>query len=190
MGRNYRAPLDAPVCSAAQLGVALCPCSGTADPQEYAREVERVVRVMAGDAQEVIEQLTAKMRKHSQAQRFEEAGDVLTRIDALETVLRRVQSARELVGAGSFSFAASETAISYQIECGLLRATHVDGAEFTPVLPVLPRDLSEIFAVPTSFAETPTLAAAPIAAEHIDEILCIARHARTSALAHEPVTAA
>jgi hypothetical protein len=66
----------------------------------------------------------------------------------------------------------------------LLRATHVDGAEFTPVLPVLPRDLSEIFAVPT------VAAAMPIAAEHIDEILCIARHARTSALAHEPVTAA
>jgi hypothetical protein len=96
-----------------------------------------------------------------------------------------VRSAHELVGAGSFSFAAGETAISYQIECGLLRATHVDGAEFTPVLPVLPRDLSEIFAVPTFAA-----AAAPIAAEHIDEILCIARHARTSAVAHEPVTAA
>jgi hypothetical protein len=72
-----------------------------------------------------------------------------------------------------------------------LRATHVDGAEFTPVLPVLPRDLSEIFAVPTFAAAPPTFAAAmPIAAEHIDEILCIARHARTSALAHEPVTAA
>jgi DNA polymerase-3 subunit epsilon len=210
MGRNYRAPLDAPVCSAAQLGVALCPCSGTADPQEYAREVERVARVMAGDAQEVIEQLTAKMRKHSQAQRFEEAGDVLTRIDALETVLRRVRSAHELVGAGSFSFVASETAISYQIECGLLRATHVDGAEFTPVLPVLPCNLSELFAMPISFAAapiaaatqtfaattptlaatTPTFATTPIAAEHIDEILCIARHARATAVAHEPVTAA
>ena len=36
MGRNYTAPSDAPVCSAAQLGVALCPCSGTASPDEYA----------------------------------------------------------------------------------------------------------------------------------------------------------
>jgi DNA polymerase-3 subunit epsilon len=84
MGRNYRAPEDAPVCSAAQLGVAYCPCSGTADEAVYAEAVQRVVRVMTGDAQDVIEQLTAKMRKHSQAQRFEEAGDVLTRIDALD----------------------------------------------------------------------------------------------------------
>ena len=29
LGRNYTAPLDAPMCSAAQLGVAHCPCSGT-----------------------------------------------------------------------------------------------------------------------------------------------------------------
>ncbi len=185
MGRNYRAPEDAPVCSAAQLGVALCPCSGTADPQEYRREVERVVRVMNGDAQEVIEKLTAKMRKHSQDQRYEEAGDVLARIDALETVLRRVQTANELIAAGSFSFVASQTAISYQIECGLLRATHVDGAEFTPVLPVLPCNLGELFA-------PQTVAASPIAPEHIDEILCIARHARTNTdtNSNQPVTAA
>jgi hypothetical protein len=91
-----------------------------------------------------------------------------------------------LVGAGSFSFVASETAISYQIECGLLRATHVDGAEFTPVLPVLPCNLVELFAPPNS---APAFAT-PIAPEHIDEILCIARHARATAVAHEPVTAA
>ena len=177
MGRNYRAPEDAPVCSAAQLGVAYCPCSGTADEAVYAEAVQRVVRVMMGEPQEVIAQLTAKMRKHAQAQRFEEAGDVLTRIDALETVLRRVQTARELVAAGSFSFVASETAISYQIEFGLLRATHVDGEIFAPVAPKLPRDLSEFFQAP-SLAKDENA----ISAELIDEILCIARHARTSAI--------
>ena len=177
MGRNYRAPEDAPVCSAAQLGVAHCPCSGTADEVVYAEVVQQVGRVLKGEAQEVIEQLTAKMRKHSQAQRFEEAGDVLTRIDALETVLRRVQTARDLVGAGSFSFVAGETAISYQIECGLLHATHVDGEIFAPVAPMLPRDLSEFFQAPSSTKDGNT-----IPAEMIDEILCIARHARTSAI--------
>ena len=177
MGRNYRAPEDAPVCSAAQLGVAYCPCSGTADAAVYAEAVQRVEQVMMGKAQDVIEQLTAKMRKHSQAQRFEEAGDVLTRIDALETVLRRVQTARDLVGAGSFSFAAGETAISYQIECGLLRATHVDGEMFAPVAPKLPRDLSEFFQAPSMAKDENT-----ISAEMIDEILCIARHARTNTI--------
>ncbi|MFZ9928966.1 MAG: DEDD exonuclease domain-containing protein [Ilumatobacteraceae bacterium] len=202
MGRNYRAPEDAPVCSAAQLGVAYCPCSGTADEAVYAEAVQRVVRVMTGDAQDVIEQLTAKMRKHSQAQRFEEAGDVLTRIDALETVLRRVQTARELVAAGSFSFEASEMAISYQIECGLLRATHVAGEMFEPVAPKLPRDLSEFFQPPSlgaasgsqqaSVAPATVSASAmqAISAELIDEILCIARHARTSATSQQPVNAA
>ena len=183
MGRNYRAPEDAPVCSAAQLGVAYCPCSGTADPAVYAETVQRVVRVMTGDAQEVIEQLTVKMRKHSQAQRFEEAGDVLTRIDALETVLRRVQTASELVGAGSFSFTldAGMTAISYQIERGLLRATHVDGEMFQLVAPKLSRDFSEFFQ-PSSFVDT----AHAISAELIDEILCIARHTRTSSTTQDP----
>ena len=200
MGRNYRAPEDAPVCSAAQLGVAYCPCSGTADEAVYGEAVQRVVRVMTGDAQDVIEQLTVKMRKHSQAQRFEEAGDVLTRIDALETVLRRVQTARELVAAGSFRFEASEAAISYQIECGLLRATHVGGEMFQPVAPKLPRDLSEFFMPPSFGAAAEQASDAPatvsasathaISAELIDEILCIARHARTSATSQEPVNAA
>jgi DNA polymerase-3 subunit epsilon len=183
MGRKYRAPEDAPVCSAAQLGLALCPCSGTADPQEYAREVERVVGAMMGDANEVVEKLTIKMRKYSQDQRFEEAGDVLARIDALETVLRRVQTARDLIAAGSFEFTAQN--ISYRIECGLLQATHIDGAEFKPVAPPLPRDLSELFHAPTSalLASTPLtapLTTMPIAPELIDEILCIARHTRTA----------
>jgi DNA polymerase-3 subunit epsilon len=180
MGRKYRAPEDAPVCSAAQLGLALCPCSGTADPQEYAREVERVVGAMMGDANEVVEKLTIKMRKYSQDQRFEEAGDVLARIDALETVLRRVQTARDLIAAGSFEFTAQN--ISYRIECGLLQATHIDGAEFKPVAPPLPRDLSELFHAPTlaplaaaTSAPAP-LTTMPIAPELIDEILCIARH--------------
>ncbi|MFZ9808073.1 MAG: hypothetical protein ACO3EJ_08635, partial [Ilumatobacteraceae bacterium] len=141
-------------------------------------------------------------RKHSQAQRFEEAGDVLTRIDALETVLRRVQTARELVAAGSFSFEASEMAISYQVECGLLRATHVAGEMFEPVAPKLPRDLSEFFQPPSlgdasgsqqaSVAPATVSASAmqAISAELIDEILCIARHARTSATSQQPVNAA
>ena len=190
MGRNYRAPEDAPVCSAAQLGVAYCPCSGTADEAVYAEAVQRVARVMMGEPQEVIEQLTAKMRKHSQAQRFEEAGDVLTRVDALETVLRRVQTARDLVAAGSFSFVAGETAISYQIECGLLRATHIDGEMFAPVAPKLPRDLSEFFQPPSLGDATQAIVAPAISAELIDEILCIARHARTSSTAQDPATAA
>ena len=81
-------------------------------------------------------------------------------------------------------------AISYQIECGLLRATHVAGEMFEPVAPKLPRDLSEFFAPPSLGAATQAIAAPPISAELIDEILCIARHARTSSTSQQPVNAA
>jgi hypothetical protein len=139
---------------------------------------------MMGEAKEVVEKLTIKMRKYSQDQRFEEAGDVLARIDALETVLRRVKTARDLIAAGSFEFTAQN--ISYRIECGLLQATHIDGAEFKPVAPPLPRDLSELFHAPTSAllaaatSAPAALTTMPIAPELIDEILCIARHTRTA----------
>ncbi|MFM8520851.1 MAG: hypothetical protein ACKOBK_01880 [Acidimicrobiaceae bacterium] len=120
-------------------------------------------------------------------------------------LLRRVQTARELVAAGSFSFEATEMAISYQIECGLLRATHVAGEMFEPVAPKLPRDLSEFFMPPSlgdavaadsqraGDAPAATVSASAtraISAELIDEILCIARHARSSATSQQPVNAA
>ena len=73
-------------------------------------------------------------------------------------------------------------------ECGLLRATHVAGEMFEPVAPKLPRDLSEFFMPPSLGAATDSQQA--ISAELIDEILCIARHARTSATSQQPVNAA
>ena len=111
-----------------------------------------------------------------------------------------MQTARELVAAGSFSFEASEMAISYQVECGLLRATHVAGEMFEPVAPKLPRDLSEFFVPPSLGAAPEPVSVAPttnaasathaISADLIDEILCIARHARSNSAAHDPATAA
>jgi hypothetical protein len=74
---------------------------------------------------------------------------------------------------------------------------------FQPVAPKLPRDLSEFFVPPSlggataNGGEQASVAAATISAsathaisaELIDEILCIARHARTSSAAHDPATA-
>ena len=173
MGRNYRAPVDAPVCSAAQLGLAQCPCSGTADSVSYAEAVQAVVDAMAGRADEVISKLTAKMLAHSKAQRFEEAGVVLERIDALETVLRRVKSVNDLVETGSFSFESGP--VVYQIERGLLISAQIDGAAFSPVAPQLGFNFAELVGAPD-----PSEVSYPISAELIDEILCIARHTRAS----------
>ena len=173
MGRNYRAPVDAPVCSAAQLGLAQCPCSGTADSVSYADAVQAVVDAMAGRADEVVSKLTAKMLAHSKAQRFEEAGVVLARIDALETVLRRVKSVNDLVETGSFSFESGP--VAYQIERGLLISAQIDGAAFSPVAPQLGFNFAELVGAPD-----PSEVSYPISAELIDEILCIARHTRAS----------
>ena len=173
MGRNYRAPDDAPMCSAAQLGLAHCPCSGTADPTSYALEVQRVVAAMQGSAQPIIDSLTDKMNKHSQAQRFEEAGFVLNRIEALQSVLLRTQSAQQLVAAGNFTF--TNNNITYHVQSGLLHATHVDNVAFSPIPPPLKANF-------TQFLQPPALPdqSAPINSDIIDEVLCIARHHRNA----------
>ena len=173
MGRNYRAPDDAPMCSAAQLGLAHCPCSGTADPTSYALEVQRVVAAMQGNAQPIIDSLTDKMNKHSQAQRFEEAGFVLNRIEALQSVLLRTQSAQQLVAAGNFTF--TNNNITYHVQSGLLHATHVDNVAFAPIPPPLKANF-------TQFLQPPALPdqSAPINSDIIDEVLCIARHHRNA----------
>ena len=173
MGRTYRAPDDAPMCSAAQLGLAHCPCSGTADPTTYALEVQRVVAAMQGNAQPIIDSLTDKMNKHSQAQRFEEAGFVLNRIEALQSVLLRTQSAQQLVAAGNFTF--TNNNITYHVQSGLLHATHVDNVAFSPIPPPLKANF-------TQFLQPPALPdqSAPINSDIIDEVLCIARHQRNA----------
>ena len=173
MGRNFRPSEDAPMCSAAQLGLAQCPCSGTADPTTYALEVQRVVSAMLGDSQEIVDALTEKMLKHSSAQRFEEAGLVLSRIEALQAVLFRTQSARKLVEAGSFTFSSDK--FHYHVQSGLLHSTHVDDVAFVPIAPPVNADLAQLFSLPQTVAIT-----VPIDTEIIDEILCIARHVRLS----------
>ena len=169
MGKNYRAPVDAPVCSAAQLGLAQCPCSGTADAQSYALIVQLVVDVMSGDANEVLAKLNAKMLAHSKAQRFEEAGVALARVEVIETVLRRVQTVRELVDAGSLVFDSGQA--SHFVERGLLVGTQVDGASFDFVSPQIDLDFAKLLSAPN-----PSEVDYPISVELIDEILCIARH--------------
>ena len=173
MGRTYRAPDDAPMCSAAQLGLAHCPCSGTADPTTYALEVQRVVAAMQGNDQPIIDSLTDKMNKHSQAQRFEEAGFVLNRIEALQSVLLRTQSAQQLVAAGNFTF--TNNNITYHVQSGLLHATHVDNVAFSPIAPPIKANFTQFLQPPA-----PPEQSAPINSDIIDEVLCIARHQRNA----------
>jgi len=100
LGRTFTAPPDASACSAAQLGVAHCPCSGSVQAAEYQRAVDDARRCFAGDASVVSERLTERMRMLAGQQRFEEAAATRDRLSALEGALKRRRLVEALRRAG------------------------------------------------------------------------------------------
>ena len=166
MGRNYVAPADAPVCSAARLGLAECPCSGSADASSYGAIVDTVVRTLRGDAQEVVSLLTDRMAAHSQNQRFEEAAFVRDRIDSLNRALQRQVEADALRDAGLQNV--THEGITYRIDQGVLvESVSSKGvcSASTLGLPKTLERLRPILDVPTD--ESPT--------DVLDEVMCMAR---------------
>lgn len=105
LGRNYTAPRDAPVCGAAQLGVAHCPCSGTADPHEYRAAVAMAERAFGGDPSWMVDRLHERMMRLAGQQRFEEAALTRDRLSALLGAIRRgrLMVALELAGRAEIS---------------------------------------------------------------------------------------
>ncbi len=89
LGRNFVPADDAPACTAAQLGVAHCPCSGTADTAEYGRAVEVARRALTGDPAIVVDRLHDKMRILAGQHRFEEAATLRDRMQALLGAVKR-----------------------------------------------------------------------------------------------------
>ena len=166
MGRNYVAPADAPVCSAARLGLAECPCSGSADASSYGAIVDTVVRTLKGDAQDVLALLTDRMTSHSQNQRFEEAAFVRDRIDSLNRALQRQAEADALRDAGLQNV--THEGITYRIDQGVLVESVRDGEvcnASTVMLPETIERLRTILTVPAD--ESPT--------DVLDEVMCMAR---------------
>ncbi len=98
--RHGMAPLDASPCASAQLGVALCPCSGTTDPVAYAAVVEVAIRAMSGDSAEVVERLDVRMRALAAQHRFEDAAVTRDRLGALQGALKRRGLVESLRAAG------------------------------------------------------------------------------------------
>jgi DNA polymerase-3 subunit epsilon len=82
------APGAAP-CTAAQMGVAQCPCSGDADAAAYAVAVDAAVRTLNGDTGAVVGHLSMRMADLAAAQRYEEAALVRDRLAALLGAVRR-----------------------------------------------------------------------------------------------------
>jgi len=93
-------PRPAP-CTAAQLGVASCPCAGGVDPAEYRRAVDLVVAGLTGRPEVLVEPLHDRMRTLATAERFEEAANVRERLSDLTAALRRQRDLDALVNSGS-----------------------------------------------------------------------------------------
>jgi DNA polymerase-3 subunit epsilon len=157
MGRGYRAPTDAPVCSAAQLGVALCPCSGTADPTAYAAAVDAAASALSGDPRVVVDRLRDRMLDLAANQRFEEAATTRDRLSTLLGAVRRHLLVEALRSAERAEVSFGES--TWIIDRGrLIDATRI-GAPGR-ALPVPP----------------PEASTAPVLSrEQIDEALCLAR---------------
>jgi DNA polymerase-3 subunit epsilon len=170
MGRNYVAPTDAPVCSAARLGLAECPCSGSADASTYGAIVDTVVRTLNGDAEEVVALLTKRMNVHSQNQRFEEAAFVRDRIETLGKALDRQAQANALRDAGLQDI--THEGVVYRIDQGVLVETASSGEVWKPETINLPKKLEHLRAVLKVPAdESPT--------DVLDEVMCVARLAES-----------
>ncbi|MEP1123540.1 MAG: DEDD exonuclease domain-containing protein [Ilumatobacter sp.] len=158
LGRNHTAPFDAPVCSAAQLGVAHCPCSGTADPADYAAAVEQASRAFRGDPAFVVERLRERMSALAGQQRFEEAAATRDRLSALLGAVRRTQLLDALGHVRHAEVTHRDT--TWIITDGHLSDTRTSSA-LTSALSIAP--LGSV------------TAGVPVAREHADEALCLAK---------------
>ena len=100
IGPRFTPDPTRPLCTPAQLGVAPCPCTGTADRARHDDAVRAVARVIEGDLAEVISLLEARMSALAAAQRFEEAASARDRLRTLLDASLRSRLVAALLGAG------------------------------------------------------------------------------------------
>lgn len=167
MGRNYVPPPDAPVCSAAQLGVAHCPCSGRADRAAYDADVEFIVSALTVSPQPLVDRLRERIAQLAATQRYEEAAEMRDRTQALLTALQRQRSVDALRRAGRLRIRLGTSIV--ELDHGVLHESRRDDQLVGPVA-TLP-ELDPLLAAPES------VGADVVAPRHIaDELNCIARH--------------
>jgi DNA polymerase-3 subunit epsilon len=170
MGRNYVPPADAPVCSAAQLGVAHCPCSGLADPAAYAEIVEFVERVLTGSPEPLVERLRERITQLSSALRFEEAAETRDRINALLAALGRQRSIDAVRRARELRVRHGD--VHYELTSGVLTSVTRHGELFGHFQ--VPLDLDDALRPPEIVDDH-----LPLDRFAADEVMYVARHLDT-----------
>ncbi len=167
---SYVAPVGASPCTAAQMGVAPCPCAGLCDATTYAAAVAIATQAMTGDVTAVEVRLRDRMSDLAGAQRFEEAAMVRDRLSALLGAAKRDRLVSALRAAGRVHVRSNGA--TWIIDAARLVDVTVDGA-VGRALPVDPP------AAPVD--------GRPIAREHADEALCLARYLEQHAAALDVV---
>lgn len=65
------------------------PCEDLISPEQYGKEVERVVRFLQGKSEKLIEELQQEMMRYSEQQEFEEAARVRDQITSIAAVVEK-----------------------------------------------------------------------------------------------------
>ncbi|MEA2974144.1 MAG: polymerase subunit epsilon [Actinomycetota bacterium] len=144
------------MCTAAQLGVSVCPCAGTISQADYALLVDRVVRGLTVDPAILFEPLEARMGDLASAERFEEAADVRDRASALARALARHRRLDSLRRAG-------------RVELDVDGARVVlAGGRLSPSGPLA------LFDADNPEPDAPIEAGTPLPRHLVDEVACVA----------------
>ncbi len=158
LGRQFQPHSDAALCTAAQLGVAMCPCAGAADARRYEVAVGHAAQAMTTSPELVIAPLQARLSTLSAERRYEEAAQVRDRAMAFTNAVRRQRLTDRLREAGDVGLQLGDTTL--HLQHGVLVGTAQEG-QIEIGLPLPAPD------VPPAPQMLPR--------HVVDEVLCLAR---------------
>lgn len=134
-------------CAASQLGVALCPCDGTLAETDYMVVVSQLVEGVDRRPALLLDTLVSKMGELSNQRRYEEAGWLRDRHDALARAIQNRHAWVALQGLGLCEFE-DRDGPGVVVDHGRLIATW-SGGQAPPLLPP-PVAVDQFVGVPTS----------------------------------------
>lgn len=158
IGKKYKAPTDATPCTGARLGVAMCPCSGTADEATYWRVVTQVIAACTTSPHVVLDPLWSKIGVLAAERRYEEAATMRDRANAFANAINRQRLIDQLRSAGDVGVQLHDTVL--HIRDGVLQSAQ-------------PADqlATGLELAPPETAVYPL----PLPRHAADEVLCLAR---------------
>ncbi|MFZ4718919.1 MAG: DEDD exonuclease domain-containing protein [Ilumatobacteraceae bacterium] len=158
IGKQFRPKAGASPCRGAQLGVAMCPCTGEADEAAYWRVVAQAMAALTTSPEIVLDPLWRRVEQLAIAQRYEEAALTRDRAQAFAGALARQRLMDQLRVAGDVGIRLQDT--TYHLRDGVLLDAALDGQ--------LPTGLE---LAPPETVPAP----APLPRHAADEVLCLAR---------------